>query len=104
MSDISFTEVECRVVLRGRVTGASRAVAKLVTSAAMAYRRAIFVLRLAQTVELVPKRERSPAVRSLVACQHAAIGIQLIFSKQRLLRLLANKAHTASCGVRMTRK
>ena len=37
MSDISLTEVECSFVLCGRATGASRAVAKLVTSAAMAY-------------------------------------------------------------------
>ena len=35
-SDISLTEVECRAVRCGRVTGASRAVAKLVSSAATA--------------------------------------------------------------------
>ena len=75
--------------------GASRAVAKLVSSAATAYGRAIFVRRLAQTVELVPKHERMPAVRSLVACQHCEMLGQhiVIFS---FFSVLANKAPTTS--------
>ena len=66
----------------------------------MAYPRAIFALRLAQTVELVPKHERTPAVRSLVACQHCEMPAQhiVIFS---IFSVLANKAPTASCGVGM---